>query len=346
MAVSTATARPDGRTGAPTEIRVLPAPRTEPPHDGELAALGIVPPPPSAPLLPLDLPTGAQVQSRRRRRSMQGNLGRGSAVGVVAADPADPSRPPAGALAGPSKAPAPDGQGAPHGAAARHGDAQIRERAQIPDGQATGAPTRDVPTRESPGQESQAQEPQTREPQAQELQEREATAREATAREDAAREAAARLTRLAVRRLIATCVEILGGYRPVMQLRPFCSPERFETIAQRLLGRPASQRPGPSWRQPGSPAHSATHRFVTTHRAATTHRTATTHRGAPPPRTGRVHQSGPPDRVTVRRVQVCPVSEEVVEVVAVLCRRDKVWAMAVRLELFDDRWLCTHLELV
>lgn len=350
MAVSTVTARPEGRTGAPTEIRVVPAPRTEPPHDGELAALGIVPPPPSAPLLPLDLPTGAQVQSRRRRRSTRGDLGRGSAVGVVTADPADPARrfAAADALTGLVNAHAPDGRGALQGApvtsanvlaghTARSEKAAAQTVAEAPfaearttrprdaraqdgrvatahglDGQTDGVQAKAPPAQQSQAQESQAQQSQAPELQAPELQ---------------AREAAARLTRLAIRRLIATCVEVLGGYRPVTQLRSFCAPECFETIVQRLLGRPASQRPGPSWRQASGPAHTAMHR------------------GAPP-RTGRVHQPGPPDRVTVRRVQVCPVSEEVMEVVAVLCRRDKVWAMAVRLELFDDRWLCTHLELV
>jgi hypothetical protein len=122
----------------------------------------------------------------------------------------------------------------------------------------------------------------------------------------------------AVRHFVASCVEIIGGFRPVAHLRPFCAPQARDTVAERLLGRPAMQRrPGVRPRVPSAP-----------------------------PRVGRTHQSAPVDRVAVRRVHLCEIGDEAVEVAAVLCRRETVWAMAVRLELIGGRWLCTHLELV
>jgi hypothetical protein len=130
-------------------------------------------------------------------------------------------------------------------------------------------------------------------------------------------------TRVATRRFVSICVEVIGGFRPVAQLRPFCSPDAFELIAQRLLGRAVAARGGAGWRP--NPAGRAP---------------------AGPPRTARGHQSAPPDRVSVLRVQACEVSDEVAEVAAVLCRRETVWAMALRLELVRGRWLCTHLELI
>ncbi len=96
--------------------------------------------------------------------------------------------------------------------------------------------------------------------------------------------------RQATRRLLATCVEVVGGYRPVVQLRPFCQPERFDSIVNRLL-RPA----GGSGR-----GHGATRASV-----------VAGHGG--PPRAGRGARTGPGDRVTVRRVQICDVSDGVAE---------------------------------
>jgi len=210
MAVSTRT-----RPTPPTQIRVLPAPRTEPMPDDEFVALGLDAPPMTAPLLPLDLPTGARVRRH-------GGSGAERPVGPFAAGP----------------------------------------------DHLAGAPRPPLP--------------------------------------------------VAVRRFVASCVEIIGGFRPVAHLRPFCAPQARDTVAEHLLGRPAMQR------RPG-----ALRRVDTA-----------------PPRAGRAHQSAPVDRVAVRRVHLCEVSDEVVEVAAVLCRRETVWAMAVRLELIDRRWLCTHLELV
>jgi hypothetical protein len=136
--------------------------------------------------------------------------------------------------------------------------------------------------------------------------------------------------RLATRRFLATCVEVIGGFRPLAQLRPLCFPERFAEIAERLGAHPAS---GPGWRSRGL-AHIAS-------------RGSLGGRGpVAPPRGGRANQTGPGDRVQVRRVQICEAVDGVAEIAVVLARRDRVWAMALRLERRRGRWLCTHLEVV
>lgn len=129
--------------------------------------------------------------------------------------------------------------------------------------------------------------------------------------------------RLATRRLLATFVEVVGGFRPIAQLRPFCLPEHFDAIANRLLGRPGSV--------PGGRGHGATRTSIV---------------AGPPVRGGRAGPTRMTDRVAVRRVQVCDVLDGIAEIAVVLARRDKVWAMALRLELTGDRWLCTHLDVV
>jgi len=143
--------------------------------------------------------------------------------------------------------------------------------------------------------------------------------------------------RLATRRFLAICLEVLGGFRPMTQLRALCLPERFEEIAQRLRAHTPGSRP------PGPPpdGRSAAPR-PTGWGASPVQRPALT--GAPP-RPGRVGQSGT-DRVSVRRVQVCDAVDGVAEVAAVLSRRDHVWAMALRLERRQERWFCAHLEVI
>ncbi len=137
-------------------------------------------------------------------------------------------------------------------------------------------------------------------------------------------------TRIAIRHFLATCVEIIGGFRPTSQLRPFCLPERFDDIAGRLMGRVIGV---PSRSRGTASAPGARPPLV----------------GRPsggPPRVGRAHQTGPGDRVAIRRVQVCEAVDGVAEVAVVLARRDKVWALALRLESHRGRWLCTHLEVI
>jgi hypothetical protein len=132
----------------------------------------------------------------------------------------------------------------------------------------------------------------------------------------------ARELRVVARRLLGTCVEVLGGFRPVAQLRPYCAPERFDSIANRLL-RPLGHGRG----------HGATRSSVIAGRS-------------PSGRPGRPARTGPEDRVKVRRVQICDVMEGVAELAVVMARRDKVWAMAMRMEHSRGRWQCMHMEVL
>lgn len=219
---------------APTErpaacvpaIRVVPAPRSEPPSDDELRAAGVDGPPMGAPLLPFDLP-GSPPRSDRGRPALLRLSG-------TAEPPVDSEAPP------PSPA------------------------------------------------------------------------------------------RPATRLFLATCVEVIGGFRPMAQLRPLCVPMRFGDIAARLATHPATT--------PGSGTGAL---------AYLAGRTPISGRSTgAPPRTGRNNQTGPGDRTRVRRVQICDIGPGVAEVATVLSRREEVWAMALRFELHHDRWLCSLLEVI
>jgi hypothetical protein len=217
-------------TGSPSAclptIRVVPAPRSEPPSDDELLAAGIDGPTMGAPLLPFDLP-GSTRRGERGRPAL---------------------------LRLPGTAPAPvDGE------------------APLP----------------SPA-------------------------------------------KAATRLFLATCVEVIGGFRPMGQLRPLCVPQRYGDIATRLATHPATT--------PGS--RTGTLAYLAGRTPITGRDT-----GAPP-RTPRNHQTSPGDRTNVRRVQICDIGPGVAEVATVLCRREQVWAMALRFELHRDRWLCSLLEVI
>ena len=137
--------------------------------------------------------------------------------------------------------------------------------------------------------------------------------------------------RAAARLFLATCVEVIGGFRPMSQLRPLCLPDRFTDIADRLADPPGhlARRPDPDPRPTGR------------YRSPVPGRTT----GAPP----RVAGATRPRRATgpaVRRVQICDIGPAVAEVAAVLGRRDIVWAMALRFEHRRGRWLCTLVEVI
>jgi hypothetical protein len=134
--------------------------------------------------------------------------------------------------------------------------------------------------------------------------------------------AASRELHLAARRLLGACVEVIGGFRPVAQLRPYCAPERFDAIVNRLL-RPTGTGRG----------HGATRGSVVAH-------------GAGQPRPGRPSRAPSQDRVTVRRVQICDVMDGIAELAVVMSRRGKIWAMAMRLERCRGRWQCMHMEVL
>ena len=121
-----------------------------------------------------------------------------------------------------------------------------------------------------------------------------------------------RLPPAASRRFVASCVEVIGGFRPVAHLRPFCAAASGRRDRRVARADACSARPPCS----GSAGR----------RARTPARRAST--GAP----------RAPGRVAARPARptgspsagcmVCEVSDGVAEVVAVLCRRDTVWAMA------------------
>lgn len=246
----------------PATVRVLPAPRLEPPTDEELAAAGIEPPPPNAELLPLPLPARAPANERRRSARRSPGVPR----------PPRPMRPidPGAAVAAerPAERAADPGAGTPGSS----GPAGSPEGADPPD--------------PSPA-------------------------------------------RLGTRRFLGTCLEVIGGFRPVTHLRPFCVPGAYAKVAARLTS-PAAAAPGARWRGFGHGAARGVARM----------------RNAAPPKAGRGNQTGPGDRITVRRVQICDIRGDAAEVAVVLARRDQVWAMALRLECVQGRWLCSDLEVL
>jgi hypothetical protein len=117
--------------------------------------------------------------------------------------------------------------------------------------------------------------------------------------------------RLAVRRFVGTCVEVLNGYRPAAHLRRLSQPREAATVvAQGLAGV----------------------RRVT---AARQERAA-----------GRAPRHRRPAPAAVVRLQLCEPREGAVEAAAVLVIGDKTHAMAFRLEVQNETWLATALRLI
>jgi hypothetical protein len=117
--------------------------------------------------------------------------------------------------------------------------------------------------------------------------------------------------RLAVRRFVSTCVEVLNGYRPATHLRKLSQPREASTVvAQGVVG---------------------AHRVTEARQARTAGR-------SPRPRR--------PTPAAVVRLQLCEPREGAVEAAAVLVIGDRTHAMALRLELHDDAWLATTMRLI
>jgi Family of unknown function (DUF6459) len=116
--------------------------------------------------------------------------------------------------------------------------------------------------------------------------------------------------RLAVRRFVATCVEVLNGYRPAAHLRRLSlAADATAVVAQGL---------------------------------AAARRVAEARRGTrQSDRRGR--RPGP---VAVLRLRLCEPRPGAVEAVALVHTGDRTWAMALRLELRDGSWSATTLRLV
>ncbi|UQU68717.1 Rv3235 family protein [Couchioplanes caeruleus] len=115
--------------------------------------------------------------------------------------------------------------------------------------------------------------------------------------------------RLAVRRFVGSCIEVLNGYRPAAHLRRLAQPrEAAAVVAQGVTA---------------------------------AHRVAEARRG-----TGRPSRSHRPAPAAVVKVSLCEPRPGAVEAAAVLVIGDRSWALALRLELHDDAWLATVLRLI
>jgi hypothetical protein len=123
---------------------------------------------------------------------------------------------------------------------------------------------------------------------------------------------ASRDAKLAVRRFVSACVEVLNGYRPASHLRRLALPaEAARVVAQSIAGahRVAELRRG----DPRRPAHRS--------------------RARPAP-------------VAVIHLWLCEPRPGAVEASVVLVTGDRTWALALRLELHHESWLATALRLI
>lgn len=116
--------------------------------------------------------------------------------------------------------------------------------------------------------------------------------------------------KLAVRRFVQMCVEVLNGYRPAAHLRRMALPkEASGVVAQAIAGtsrvaelRRAGRHPGRRDRRPGP--------------------------------------------VGVVRLQLCEPRTGAVEAAVLLVTGERTWAMALRLELHQESWFATTLRLI
>jgi hypothetical protein len=116
--------------------------------------------------------------------------------------------------------------------------------------------------------------------------------------------------RLAVKRFVQLCVEVLNGHRPAAHLRRLSLPaEATEVVAQGLAGaRRVAEMRRP--RRPGDrrPKHTTP--------------------------------------VAVLRLNLCEPRHGAVEAAVALVTGDRTWAMALRLERHQDAWSATALHLI
>ncbi|AEV81970.1 Voltage-dependent P/Q-type calcium channel subunit alpha-1A [Actinoplanes sp. SE50] len=116
--------------------------------------------------------------------------------------------------------------------------------------------------------------------------------------------------KLAVKRFVHLCVEVLNGYRPATHLRRLSLPaEAAEVVAQGLAGarRVSAMRRA---RRPGD------------------------------------RRPQRPSPVAVIKVNLCQPRGGAVEAAIALVTGERTWAMALRLELHQDTWFATALRLI
>jgi Family of unknown function (DUF6459) len=116
--------------------------------------------------------------------------------------------------------------------------------------------------------------------------------------------------RLAVRRFVSVCVEVLNGYRPAAHLRRLSLPmEAPGVVAQGVVG----ARRVAELRHAARPADRRTRR---------------------------------PGPVAVLRVLLCEPRPGAIEAAVLLITGERTWAMAFRLELHQQKWAATALRLI
>jgi Family of unknown function (DUF6459) len=138
--------------------------------------------------------------------------------------------------------------------------------------------------------------------------------------------------RIATKRFLGVCLEILNGYRPPAQLRSFCTPAEAGGVIERVAARTALVACGAT--------------------TAPRHQSGGVFRAGPTPGSGTASRPGvgrrppsPPNRVRLRRLHVCEPLPGIAEAAVVLETGDRCWAMAFRLERNRGNWLCTAIAM-
>jgi len=117
--------------------------------------------------------------------------------------------------------------------------------------------------------------------------------------------------KLAVRRFVGLCIEVLNGYRPAAHLRRLSQPrDAAAVVSQGLSG---------------------------------ARRVAEARRHAAGVRTNRPRRPAP---VAVVQLRLCEPRAGAVEAAVVLVIGERTWAMALRLELHQGSWVATTLRLI
>lgn len=114
---------------------------------------------------------------------------------------------------------------------------------------------------------------------------------------------------------VRLCVEVFNGYRPVDHLRRMGGPAALDAVVVKLRQRTAASVAG---RQQNSGAS----------------------RYAGP------HTNNRFKNLMVQRIRVWEQRDGIAEVVAVLAGEHRTFAVALRLELEANRWLCTLAQVI